>query len=165
MAFLHNNSCECGKSELDLFTIPPTQTTIEDSHWVYYNPVTTISDNSPIEFHIPGNSEEYIDLSHTLLKIRAQIVNSNGEAPNTDAVGPVNNLLHSMISQINVQFNQKSVAASNSTYPYRAYIETLLNYGTDATNSHLQLSLWYPDTPSRMNVNIRLSLQMLRMTV
>ncbi|XP_044005918.1 uncharacterized protein F54H12.2-like [Aphidius gifuensis] len=34
-----------------------------------------------------------------------------------------------------------------------AYIETILNYGYDATNSHLHLALWYPDTPGRMNTN------------
>ena len=29
MAFIHEGSCECTKSELDLFSVPPTQTSIE----------------------------------------------------------------------------------------------------------------------------------------
>ncbi|XP_044005562.1 uncharacterized protein LOC122850488 [Aphidius gifuensis] len=154
MSFLHNNSCECTKSELDLFTIPPTQTTIEDSTWAYYNPISSMSDDSQIEFHVPGTSEEYIDLPHTLLKIRAKIVDKNGAAaPATDAVGPIDLTLHSLFEKVDVLFNQKLVSASNGTYPCRAYIETILNYGYDATNSHLQLALWYPDTPGRMNTN------------
>ena len=31
MAFLHAHSCECLKSELELFTVQPTQATIENS--------------------------------------------------------------------------------------------------------------------------------------
>ncbi|KAF7990194.1 hypothetical protein HCN44_011489, partial [Aphidius gifuensis] len=70
---------------------------------------------------------EYIDLPHTLLKIRAKIVDKNGAAaPATDAVGPVNLTLHSLFQKVDVLFNQKLVSASNSTYPYRAYIETIL---------------------------------------
>ena len=54
MAFLHTQSCECLKSELSLFDIPPTQTTIEGSNWVQYKPISSLSDDSPIEFVIPG---------------------------------------------------------------------------------------------------------------
>ena len=61
MAFLHAQSCECLKSELLLFDIPPTQTTIEGSHLVQYKPIPSLSDDAPIEFVIPGNSEEYLD--------------------------------------------------------------------------------------------------------
>jgi len=31
MAFAHDMSCECTKSELDLFSVPPTQTSMEHS--------------------------------------------------------------------------------------------------------------------------------------
>lgn len=151
MAFLHSHSCECAKSELDLFTIPPTQTSIEQSHWTQYNPVASLTDGSPIEFIVPGHGEEYIDLPHTMLKIRMKIISA--EAAETDKVGPVNNLLHSMFSQIDVSFNQKLVSPPNNAYPYRAYIETLLNYGSDAKHTHLQNSLWAKDTSGCMDTS------------
>jgi hypothetical protein len=33
MALVHQNSCECTKSELDLFGVPPTQTSVEHGYW------------------------------------------------------------------------------------------------------------------------------------
>lgn len=73
MAFLYAHSCECLKSELELFTVPSTQATIESSQWIYYKPISSLTDDSPIEFVIPGQGEEYIDLSHTMLSISVQI--------------------------------------------------------------------------------------------
>ncbi|XP_074101982.1 uncharacterized protein F54H12.2-like [Cotesia typhae] len=108
MSFLHSHSEECAKSELDLFTLPPTQTSIEQSQWTYYNPMASLSDDTPIEFVIPGHGEEYIDLSHTMIKIKAKIVQSDGTVVENDVVGPINNFLHSMFNQVDVFFNQKS---------------------------------------------------------
>lgn len=145
MAFLHSQSSECAKSELDLFKIPPTQTSIEESHWTYYNPVTTISDDSPIEFQVPGHGEEYIDLAHTMLKVKLKVVKPDGSWGKDDPVAPVDNVLHSLFSQVDVLFNQKAVTSSSNTYPYRAYIENLLNYGKDARSTHLQLGCFFAD--------------------
>ena len=33
MAFVHEQSRECLKSELDLFSVPPTQTSVENGNW------------------------------------------------------------------------------------------------------------------------------------
>ena len=52
MAFLYTHSCECVKSELHIFTLPPTQTTIEHSQWIHYKPISSITGNSPIEFAV-----------------------------------------------------------------------------------------------------------------
>ena len=50
------------------------------------------------------------------------------------AVAPINNTLHSLLSQIDVSFNDVNVSSATTTYRYKAYIETHLNYGTDAKN-------------------------------
>lgn len=150
MALLHSHSCEAIKSEIDLFSLPPTQTAIERSHWMQYKPISSLSDDSPIEFVIPGTGEEYLDLSHSMLKISLKLVRRDA-AVATDYVGGVNNLLQSLFSQVDVYLNQKSVTSQNNTYAYRAYIETLLNYGTSAKNSHLTSGLWYSDTAGEMD--------------
>ena len=64
MSFLHKQSYECTKTELDLFEVPPTQIYLEAARIVEYFPIASI-DNGPIEFFISGSSEEYIDLSQT----------------------------------------------------------------------------------------------------
>lgn len=66
-------------------------------------------------------------------------------------IGPVNNLLHSMFTQVDVYLNQKLVSPPNNAYAYRSYIETLLNYGPAASGSHLTSSLWYLDTAGYMD--------------
>ena len=68
---------------------------------------------------------------------------------------PVNNFLHSMFSQVDVALNQKAVSSSTNGYNYRAYIETLLNYGSDAKKSHLTCGLWYPDDANFMDEELK----------
>ena len=152
MAFVHPKSCICVKSELDLFSIPPTQTSIENGTMVEYHPIASIVDNGPIEFNIPGSGEDYLDLANTYLHIGVKIVEADGTDIAADAgVGPVNLLLHSLFSQVDVQLNDKLVTSSANTYAYRAYLETLLNYGRPAKESQLTASLWYKDTAAHMD--------------
>ncbi|XP_063995628.1 uncharacterized protein F54H12.2-like [Diachasmimorpha longicaudata] len=132
MSFLHSHYSECVKSELDLFTVPPTQTCIENSQFIYYNPVCMLSDNAPIEFIVPVHGKEYIDLAHTIIKVGDRILRPDGCAALEDSVGPVNNVLPSLFNQVDVYFNQIVVTSANDLYAYRGYIETLLTYGTDA---------------------------------
>ena len=158
MAFLHSQSCECLKSELLLFEIPPTQTTIEGSHWVQYKPISSLTDDSPIEFVIPGNGDEYLDLAHTMLSLKVSLKCNHSEdklkATPVDLLkraGPINNFMHSLFNQVDVFFNQKPVSPPNNAYAFRAYIETLLNYGPAAKKSHLSTALLYDDTAGAMD--------------
>lgn len=152
MAFLHSQSCECVKTELDLFAVPPTQTSIENGQWVNYKPLSSITEDGPIEFVIPGHGEDYLDLSQTMLYLNAKIIKDDNTALlETDNVAPVNNWLHSIFSQVDVYLNQKLISPPNNTYPYISYIETLLNYGKDAKKSHLTSALWYSDDAGKMN--------------
>ena len=52
MAFVHHESQECRKSELYLFTIPATQTSITKGQWIEYHPLSNITDTGPIEFNV-----------------------------------------------------------------------------------------------------------------
>ena len=100
-----------------------------------YKPVSSLSDEAPIDFVVPGHGDEYIDLAHTMLSIKVKILPVSDA--HTEEVGPVNNFMHSLFSQIDINFNQKPISPPNNAYPYRAYIESLLNYGPDAKESHL----------------------------
>lgn len=152
MAFLHTHSYEGTKSELDLFNLPPTQTSIESATWVEYKPITSLTDDAPIEFVIPGTSDEYLDLSRTMLFLKVRIISGDGKTiKDENLVQPVNNFLHSLFNQVDVFLNQKSISPPNNGYSYRAYIETLLNYESSAKKSHLTCGLWYEDSPSHMD--------------
>lgn len=151
MSFLHHQSCECTKTELDLFSLPPTQTSIENGQWIHYKPISTLADDAPLEFVIPGHGDEYVDLTHTLLTITARVERRAQPAADESVIGPVNLWLHSLFSQVDIFLNQKLVTPPSHTYPYRAYIETLLNYGPAAKSSHLTTALWYTDTPGSLD--------------
>ena len=66
-------------------------------------------------------------------------------------VGPVNNWLYSLFSQVDVYLNGTLVTPSTNTYAYHAYIETLLSYGTDAKDTQLTGQLGHNDTATRID--------------
>eukprot|EP00745_Piridium_sociabile_P016480 TRINITY_DN24483_c1_g2_i1.p1 TRINITY_DN24483_c1_g2~~TRINITY_DN24483_c1_g2_i1.p1 ORF type:complete len:437 (+),score=66.11 TRINITY_DN24483_c1_g2_i1:2267-3577(+) len=151
-SLVHPKSCESADSGLDLFAIPPTQTAIEDGTFVEYHPLSTLALNAPIEFYISGGTGDYMDLSNTLLHVRAKVTKLDGtNLDDPTNVAPINNWLHSLFSQVDVSLNNVLISPSENTYPFRAYIETLLNYGSEAKQTYLTSSCFYPDTPGRMN--------------
>ncbi|CAH3044872.1 unnamed protein product [Porites lobata] len=153
MAFVHHESQECTKSELDLFTIPATQTSITKGQWIEYHPISNITDSGPIEFCVSGTGDEYLDLARTQLFVKAKITKANGTAIDADTqVGPVNLFLHSLFPQVDVSLNERLISPSTNTYPYRAMIETLLNYGEEAKTSQFSMAMFYKDTPGKMDV-------------
>ena len=153
MFLLHQNSAETVDSGLDIFTVPPTQTSIESGGYVEYFPLATLDRSTNIEFNVLNKSgSEYLDLSNTYLSVRAKIVKGNGEAITAAAkCAPVNNWIHALFSQIDVHFNGVLVTPSENTYPYKAYMETLLTYDAGAKQSQLTAGMFYKDTASYMN--------------
>jgi hypothetical protein len=71
--------------------------------------------------------------------------------PNT--VGCVNNFLHSMFSSLSISLNGKTVTLHETNYHYKAYIEKLLNYSSDASSTHLISSFWYLYSPGELKEN------------
>jgi hypothetical protein len=56
-----------------------------------------------------------------------------------------NNFLHSLFSQCTITLNVVTITLAAGLYGYRAYLETLLTYGSDAASSHLTNAFWYHD--------------------
>ena len=151
MNFVHSKSQECTKSELDLFSVPPTQVSLEKGHWIDHQPVSSVSDGGPITFLSPG-IEDYVDLSKTILVVRAKVTKADGANLDADEkVGVVNNFLHRFFKQVDVFLKEKQVTQATGTYSYRAYLETLLNYGPAAKKSQLTAALFYKDTAGKMD--------------
>ncbi|GFW51141.1 uncharacterized protein F54H12.2 [Trichonephila clavipes] len=147
MAFILKDFPECVKSELELFNLPGTQTVIQAGQWKQFHPLSKVFDNAPVEFNISGSAEVYIDLNQTQLYVKAKIVKmDNTPITKDDTIGPVNLFLHSLFSQVDVSLNDHVVSNSSNTYPYRSYIETLLNHGYNGKTSQLTSELFYKDS-------------------
>jgi hypothetical protein len=139
-------------TELDIFTPPVVQTGILDGNWYHYKPTTSIIDSRQITFMVPGNGDQYVDLSRSIMVLKLQIVKANGDVYDNQAlVGGVNNFFDSVISDIKVEFNNKIVSNSMHMYHYRSYIEDLYNYNMAAKSSHLTASLWEQDVAGQMH--------------
>ena len=160
MASLVHQSCaESVTSQLDLFSVPPTQTSLEDGFYTEYRPVSVLTSEGPIEFSITAESTNYIDLANTLLYVRASVTTEAGADLAADiAIAPECNFLHTLWSQCDLYLNGTLVTQSNYNYPYRSYIETLLSFGKDAKQSQLSSVLWHRNTSGhfdeRANTNV-----------
>ena len=55
----------------------------------------------------------------------------------------INNLLHSMFRSFSVSLNGKIITLHETNNYFQAYLEKLLNYGSDASNMHLVSSFWF----------------------
>ena len=153
---MHRDSCECGTDSLELFKVPATNVTLEDSKWMEYYPISSTlnSDTAPIEFEIKGQGDEYLDLSQSYLQVMCKFTKGDG----SDLTGanststPVNNILHSLFSEIDVSLNGKVVTPGTDTYPYKAYLEKLLSYSPDTLHTQMRAcTLWEKDTAGHMD--------------
>jgi hypothetical protein len=162
MAFIREGSCECAKSELGLFSLPSMQKSIECGIYVEYHTISKITGGALIEFNMTATGDDYLDLANSFLCVRVKFTGINGDNLNAaDTIGPVNNFLHSLFSQVDVSLNGTLITSSMNTYAYRAYIETLLSYGADAKTSQLTSALFYKDEACKMAKNTRLAYSVL----
>ena len=99
-----------------------------------------------------AGTEDYVDLAKTILVVRAKVTKADGtDLDQGEKVGIVNNFLHSLFKQVDVFLKEKQVTQATGTYAYRAYWETLLNYGPAAKESQLTAALFYKDTAGKMD--------------
>lgn len=157
MSLIHEHSCECAKGELELFEIPPTQTSIEESRFEYFYPLTSLDRSGPIEFKITASESEYIDTAETYIYFKTRILDENNQplpektgeedatVPDKSVVYPISYFVASAFKQVEVHLNAQPIGSSDSLYPYRAYMETVLSYGTDVKKHQLSTGLFYQD--------------------
>jgi hypothetical protein len=155
MSKLDKNSFQSADlPELDLFSTPPTQTSVNRVYYQDVRPLSQINGkDGPIDFHISNGGNDYIDLKKTRLYVKGKIVNStDGSDVKVDAkLVPVQLLLHSLFNQIDVTLGDKLVSVSANTYSYKAYFQTLLSHGEAAKRGQLEAQLWTTETGNNLN--------------
>jgi hypothetical protein len=135
---------------LDIFHRPESDNSILNGKTIEHHMITALNENNNVfEFVIPSEGHEYTFLPMTRLEGEIEIKKSNNNAiANTDWIAPINLISSALFRQVECEVNGVQVADLTSpTYHYKAYLETLITYGFDAKNTHLQAALYYPDTP------------------
>lgn len=120
---LHRQSCLCTADELELFSIPPTDYSIEASDVCVFHPVTAPTSSDVLEFNIPALGPYYLDMRASCLHLQVKIVRKDGtlagDAETPDKVIPVQALATSMFSTLLVYLNQQLIS-SYDNYAYRS---------------------------------------------
>jgi hypothetical protein len=151
-----DHSEECSKSELDLFSVPPTQVAVEEGIWDDIKPHPNFKTGT-VTFDITGDSTNYISLADTelWLKVKMQVKKENEWKPmdwtTKPNIGPVNNLIHSLFSQCQVYLNNKEVENTNANYAYKAYLNNLLCHGKESKETFLENEMFIKDEAGQMD--------------
>ena len=139
-------------SEVDLFGPILQQTVLLNEFDREFAPLASLQEGAPIEFMVKGADQLYLDLNESSLLLRVKITNADGGNIGANTAGPVNLMLHSLFSQMSVEFNGKPVNEPNHLYAYRAYLSTLINFSEETQKTRLLCEGWTKDTAGHMEV-------------
>ena len=133
--------------QFELWSISPTQISVDHDVDMEARPLSTLSSTQPIEFNVTSAEDEYINLSETYLyiKARATLAKDDKKDPTSEewkTLQPAQYFMHALFSQIEVKIGDKEITNAPQTYPYRAYLEALLGYSSDAKKTTLGAALW-----------------------
>lgn len=153
MSLVHQAGAVCAVGELDLHALPLTQKDVLKSQFETVFPAQEVTPASnTVQFILPGNNE-YVDLSETYLYINYELRKQDNTpfTADTDAA-PINNMLHSIIKDVQVLIGGHKINGSTDTYAHKAYILDLLN--NDANEKRTLLAgctHWRKDDAGSMN--------------
>ncbi|KAG1653148.1 hypothetical protein GQR58_025778 [Nymphon striatum] len=123
------------------------ETIQEKSVVVDIHPISAQSGSAPIEFFIPGDGQYYIDLNDTILALDVKL----NKPVATEKTAPVNQLISSLFSNLELTLNDTQVEGGSHLYSYKSYFNTLLQYGKDAKETHLRNYGFYKDEPKKFD--------------
>ena len=133
-------------SEFDYFNPIPIQSAILDEYEEPFSPTTAISAGSTIDFKVTGEPSVYRDLSNSYIVVQCKVTQADNANLQADAlVAPVNLLLHSMFSSVDILVCGKRVGDKDTLYPYRAFMETLLTFSDDVLRTRANIAGWCMD--------------------
>jgi len=132
-----------GKTELKIFDDHPPQVVVEAGYFEDIHPQTSMDDTNNLEFNVPASNVDYLDLNDTLLSLQVKVVKWDGTAlTDKDKPVPSNYFMHSLFSDVSLSFNDRTVEGGSQMYPYKATIESMLNFNTEAKlTQHVVLGL------------------------
>ena len=155
MALIDACSEECLKSELEIFALPPTQASVEETRVEIFDPLTSLDRAGPVHFKVQAGEDCYIDTNEIFLYFKARILDNKGDVLTEKDAGdndrdealvfPVNYFLASCFKNVEVTLNSQPVGGNTGLYPYRAYLQALLSYSPSIKNTILKCGLYNED--------------------
>lgn len=123
MDFLHNLSSPATKSELELFTVPPTNTAIAETYDVEYHATSSIDSSSLFEFNCPA-SDDFTDLSSTFLQVELTVKKDDTtDLGTTSKLTTAENFGNALFESFDIILSGTNITQSNDLYGYRSYFD------------------------------------------
>ena len=108
---VHKDSDDCSSSNLDLFLLPPIQSSFQEGKPIDHHPITSLSDGGPMEFKVSGSGKEFLDLAHPYLYLKVKVLKANGSNLNAASkVGFANYVIASLFNQVDAILGGKLIA-------------------------------------------------------
>ena len=135
---------EATHSSLDLFERPSLLVAFDGAFEQRIGPV--YSPNGPtLEFKVLGDRHNFLDMQHIYLELSCSIHQQNGAdlrysagtAADSDEPTFINNILHSLFSECDVDANGIKISTANGLYAHKSYLETEMSHGKDAKETWL----------------------------
>lgn len=144
---------DCKTSSLCIFDKPGILTDIHRNYIVDYYPVSTLSSTAPIEFFIPGNGEDYIDVNDIKIYVKLKVTKADGSDINqtTDIVGLTNLPIATLFQDVLLMIGDNQIEGGDMSYPLRAYFRTLFQFEPDAQKTQMQAYGWYRDQAGKFD--------------
>ena len=149
---LHQGSASAVNDALQLFDLPPTDTSMTAARMLEFTPIS--QGINPMEFVVPG-VDAFIDLSRSYFTMKLRLRKQNGtNVDDGDLLYPANNLAHTLIKQLTCHLNGTLISPQNDSYAYKAYLETVLNYSAQEGHTLLQPQGWFPTQHAMMTTGL-----------
>ena len=141
----------CSVSELAYSPPKMVQQDIDHSYTIALTPHNSIIAGNNVIFHIEGGTD-FTDLANSFLEVELDVTTSAGEALAAGkAVCPINNIFHSLWSQVQVKLKDCIVSHPSPNYGYQAYIENLLNFSKQSKDTWMTSVGWYMDQATKFD--------------
>ena len=149
---LHKASASAVNDSLQLFDLPPTDTSMTAARMLELTPIS--QGINPMEFVVPG-VDAFIDLSHSYFTMKLRLRKQNGtDLADGELLYPANNLAHTLINQLTCHLNGTLISPQNDSYAYKAYLETVLNYSEKEGHTLLRPQGWFPTQHEMMTTGL-----------
>lgn len=140
-----------GKTELKIFDDHPPQVVVESGSFEEVFPRSSLDDSNQIEFFIAASNVDYLDLNDTLLSVQVKVVKKDGIEIKTEDPQPIpsTHFLHTLFSDVTLSLNDTVIEGGAKMYPYKAAIESELNFGWEAKDSQMNVAGREPNDDKR----------------
>ena len=134
------------QEDMSLFVPAPNDTSAVSREWIEFRPVNQVTNTSVLDFNIPAQTSSYVDLMKSVVNVKVKLVKGDNSDPDGEVLAPVNLTLHSIFRQADVTFQQTPLSHTGVNYPYKAYIDTILNTSENEQKGILTSQFFYKDT-------------------